>query len=140
MPPEYATPEYSSMMKCATTPDAPIAMNAHAHASPLPLRIASGSARYVAPMIECVIQPSVSRWTTANIGGWKKNPEIDDGSVAAAEFIFANLSTRLSERLRGDLAELEAPSKKASDAARAVVVTAITQARDLGEITLIDSE
>ena len=64
----------------------------------------------------------------------------DDGSVAAAEFIFANLSTRLSERLRGDLAELEAPSKKASDAARAVVVTAITQARDLGEITLIDSE
>ena len=64
----------------------------------------------------------------------------DDGSVAVAEFIFANVSTRLGERLRGDLADMEPPSAKASEAARAALVTAITMARDNGDIVLLDLE
>lgn len=64
----------------------------------------------------------------------------DDGSVAVAEFIFANVSSRLGERLRGDLADMEAPSPKASEAARAALVTAITEARDRGDLRLLDPD
>ncbi|MEL7464223.1 MAG: FliG C-terminal domain-containing protein [Pseudomonadota bacterium] len=62
----------------------------------------------------------------------------DPSGKAVAEFILGNISSRLADRLRGDLADLDPPSQSDSDAARTALVTAITEARDAGEIKLMD--
>ncbi|MEL6793153.1 MAG: FliG C-terminal domain-containing protein, partial [Pseudomonadota bacterium] len=64
----------------------------------------------------------------------------DPAGAEVAEFILGNISSRLADRLRGDLNDLEAPSQSDSDAARAALVAAITEARDRGELKLLDPE
>lgn len=64
----------------------------------------------------------------------------DPAGKRVAEFILGNISSRLADRLRGDLADMDPPSQSDSDAARAALVAAITEARDGGEIKLLDPE
>lgn len=64
----------------------------------------------------------------------------DEAGSAAQEFILSNVATRLAERLRQDLADMQPPSQKDCDAARATVVAAITGARDRGEIEMVEQE
>ena len=64
----------------------------------------------------------------------------DEAGSAAQEFILSNVATRLAERLRQNLADMQPPSQKDCDAARATVVAAITGARDRGEIEMVEQE
>lgn len=64
----------------------------------------------------------------------------DEAGAAVAAFFFENISSRLSDRLKDELNEFELPKSKDSDAARAALVTVITDMRDRGEIELLDPE
>lgn len=52
-----------------------------------------------------------------------------------ADFIFDNISKRLADRLREDLAALPQPSRKDGEAAQSAVVAAIVEMRDSGALT-----
>lgn len=62
----------------------------------------------------------------------------EQGAKAVGEFLLGGVTKRLAERMRGDLAELEPPSKKDGEAAQAELVGAIAALRDSGALKLID--
>ena len=64
----------------------------------------------------------------------------DAMGAAVTEFLFANISNRLSDRLRDEINEIDQPKSKDADAARATVVTAITDLRDRGDIELLEPD
>lgn len=61
-------------------------------------------------------------------------------SPKAVEHILANISKRLAERMREDLAALAEPSRKDGEAAQAVVVAAIVQLRDTEALKFVEQE
>ncbi|MEO0360269.1 MAG: FliG C-terminal domain-containing protein [Pseudomonadota bacterium] len=63
-----------------------------------------------------------------------------ESAERTAEFIFENISKRLAERLREDLAALEEPKKKEIEQARAELVSVITDLKDRGDIKLLIEE
>lgn len=63
-----------------------------------------------------------------------------DMAEKVGEFIFGNIPKRLAERLREDLAAIEAPTRREGEAARAALVGAVVALRDRGEIRLIETE
>ncbi len=62
------------------------------------------------------------------------------GLTPAAEFLLGNMSKRMAEGLREEMAELGAQKPKAAEAAMAEVVTAIRRLAESGKISLIQEE
>jgi flagellar motor switch protein FliG len=60
----------------------------------------------------------------------------DAPSQAAAEHLLANLSKRMAEGLREEMAELPTVKQKAGEEAQNAVIAAIRTLQDAGEITL----
>lgn len=60
-----------------------------------------------------------------------------EAAIQTADFIFDNISKRLAERLREDLAAMEAPKKKELEQAKTELVAVITDLRDRGDIKLL---
>lgn len=56
------------------------------------------------------------------------------------EFFMGNMSKRLSERLREDLAATPEPTRKEGEEAQAVLVAAIVELRDSGALKMIEAE
>ena len=56
------------------------------------------------------------------------------------DYIMENISKRLAERMREDLAALAAPSRKDGEAAQAALVAAIVDLRDNGQIKMVVKE
>lgn len=56
------------------------------------------------------------------------------------EFLFGNITKRLADRLREDLAALPQVSRKDADAAKAALVALIVDKRDKGEIKMMEPE
>jgi flagellar motor switch protein FliG len=63
-----------------------------------------------------------------------------EGAAVAAEFILANISQRLAEQLREDIAEKGKIRPAEGEAALMAIVTAIREKADAGDIRLIDTE
>ncbi len=63
-----------------------------------------------------------------------------DKDAATAEFILSNMSKRMAESLREEIAELGKVKLKDAEAAMTAVVIAIRELVDAGEITLVQPE
>lgn len=61
-------------------------------------------------------------------------------SRKVAEFVLENISKRLGERMREDLAAMPEPKRKDGEAAQAELVAAIVDLRDNGQLKMVETE
>lgn len=95
----------------------------------LPRRLA---ARDVPKLIRLLDQPVLVTALTASLG--------QPGLAAAGDFLLANMSPRMAQGLRDEMASRGTVKDKDAEAAMAAIITAIRQLEAAGEVVLIQEE
>ena len=64
----------------------------------------------------------------------------DAAAPGVSEFLLGNITQRLADRIRGDINDMAAISKKAGETAQADLIAAITKLAEAGSLNFVESD